>query len=217
MGHRAAGILMDLHQWLIFVSFWLIFVLTPGPNALNCLQNGMQLGLRRALIGVAAILVQATAFLILSAVGISALILASPMAFGIAQLIGAGFLIWLGLRGWINAARPAPQIQRTSGSIFGRALAIAVINPKSVAGYLAAFSQFVDPVAPIGSQMWVIMPTALTITTLVYTGFTALGVGLGRAALGLAFHTNLRRAVAVGFIAFGAILGVSAPQMRGVL
>lgn len=208
---------MDLHQWLIFVSFWLIFVLTPGPNALNCLQNGMQLGLRRALIGVAAILVQATAFLILSAVGISALILASPMAFGIAQLIGAGFLTWLGLRGWINAARPAPQIQRTSGSIFGRALAIAVINPKSVAGYLAAFSQFVDPVAPIGSQMWVIMPTALTITTLVYTGFTALGVGLGRAALGLAFHTNLRRAVAVGFIAFGAILGVSAPQMRGFL
>jgi hypothetical protein len=66
-------------------------------------------------------------------------------------------------------------------------LAIAVINPKSVGGYLAAFSQFVQPDVPIWDQMGLIMPTALTLTALSYMGFTAIGAGLGRAAMGVVF------------------------------
>ena len=58
---------MSFESWIIFAAFWGIFVITPGPNAVNCINNGMTLGFRRGLIGVAAILTQATLFLILSA------------------------------------------------------------------------------------------------------------------------------------------------------
>ena len=169
----------------------------------------MNLGFGKAMLGVLAILTQASAFLVLSALGVTALIAASPTAFFFAKLVGAGFLIFLGIRGWRNARKPVPTAARPARHVYLHALAIATINPKSVAGYLAAFSQFVQPDVPIWSQMVVIMPTALTLTALSYTGFTLLGVVMGRAALAAVFNVWIRRVLAVCFIIYGILLGAS--------
>ena len=205
---------MSFEGWLIFVVFWIVFVTTPGPNAANCIQNGMTFGFRRSLWAVAAILTQASAFLLLSAAGVTALIVALPEVFFWVQLAGAGLLIWLGVRAWRNA-RNEIVLPSGAGSIYGRALAIATINAKSLAGYLAAFSQFVQPDVPIWTQMQVIMPTALTLTALSYVGYTALGAGLGRAALGAVFNTWVRRVLAGCFVVYGLLLGGAALPQRG--
>jgi threonine/homoserine/homoserine lactone efflux protein len=205
---------MSYQAWTVFALFWVVFVTTPGPNHVNCITNGMNVGVRRGLWGVAAILTQATLFLTLSAAGITALIAASPGAFQAAKLLGAGVLIWLGVRGWMRAGRPIVAGGQTGGSVYWRAFAVATINPKSVAGYLAAFSQFVQPDVPIWEQMWVIFPTALSITALSYTGFTALGAGLGRAALGAVVNVWLRRAMAAAFVIYGVALGSAATPGR---
>lgn len=205
---------MSFQAWSVFALFWVAFVTTPGPNAVNCISNGMSLGFRRALVGVLAILTQASAFLLLSAAGVTALIAASPTGFTLAKFAGAGVLIWLGVRGWLNAARPAPTEVRPARHIYLHALAIATINPKSVAGYLAAFSAFVQPGVPIWDQMAVILPTALTLTTLSYTGFTALGALMGRAALGAVFNVWVRRVLATCFIVYGVLLGFAAAPMQ---
>lgn len=198
---------MNFEAWLIFAAFWVVFVTTPGPNAVNCISNGMTLGFRKSLIGVLGILTQATLFLLLSAFGITALIATSETAFTIAKYIGAAFLIYLGIRVWVTAKTPPKVDARPASSLYLRAFAIATINPKSVAGYLAAFSQFVQPGVPIWDQMIVIMPTALTLTALSYIGFTALGAGIGRAALGAVFNAWFRRFMAVCFIIYGVLLG----------
>ncbi len=198
---------MSFEAWIVFTVFWAVFVTTPGPNAVNCISNGMQLGFVRSLWGVAAILTQASAFLLLSALGVTALIATSATGFLVAKYLGAAWLIWLGIKGWLNAGTPAPKLAPSTGRIYSRALMIAVINPKSVAGYLAAFSQFVQPDVPIWEQMVVIVPTALMLTTLSYCGFTALGAGLGRAALGVVFNVWFRRGVAVCFVIYGVLLG----------
>lgn len=200
---------MSFEAWTVFALFWIVFVTTPGPNAVNCISNGMYFGFVRSLWGVAAILTQASAFLILSALGVTALIATSETGFIIAKYAGAGWLIWLGIRGWINASKPAPEIAVARGRMYWRALAIAVINPKSVAGYLAAFSQFVQPDVPIWEQMQVIVPTALVLTTISYCGFTALGAGIGRAALGAVFNAWVRRFMALCFIGYGILLGTA--------
>lgn len=207
---------MHFDAWILFALFWAAFVTTPGPNAVNCISNGMSLGFGRAMLGVLAILTQATAFLLFSALGVTALIAASPTGFFVAKLIGAGFLIYLGVRGWRNARTPAPAAERPARHVYLHALAVATINPKSVAGYLAAFSQFVQPDVPIWSQMVVIMPTALTLTTLSYTGFTLLGVVMGRAALAAVFNIWIRRLLAICFIVYGLLLGASStPDLEG--
>ncbi|MEQ6203195.1 LysE family translocator [Sulfitobacter sp. HNIBRBA2951] len=206
---------MSFEAWTIFAVFWVIFVTTPGPNAVNCINNGMQLGMRRAWVGVAGILTQAALFLTLSALGVTALIAASSTAFTAAKLLGAAFLIYLGLRGIIQARKAVRIEERPAKSVYLRALAIATINPKSVAGYLAAFSQFVQPDVPIREQMLVIFPTALILTALSYTGFTALGAGIGRAALGDVFNVWVRRIMGTCFIIYGVLLGAASTPVRG--
>lgn len=206
---------MSFEAWSIFALFWVVFVATPGPNAVNCISNGMALGFRPALWGVLGILTQASLYLVLSAMGVTALILASPTAFFWVKLVGAGFLIYLGVRGWINADKPVVVVQVSGRHIYSKAFMIATINVKSVAGYLAAFSQFVQPDVPIWQQMQVIVPTALVITAISYTGYSALGAGLGRAAMGAVFNRLFRRVMAVAFIIYGVLLGsASVPEMR---
>ncbi|XDA98600.1 LysE family translocator [Sulfitobacter sp. LCG007] len=207
---------MSFEAWIVFALFWVVFVTTPGPNAVNCINNGMSLPFGRAMIGVLGILTQATLFLILSALGVTALIAASPQAFFAAKLAGAAVLIWLGIRAWLNASKPVRIEARPAQSVYIRAFLIATINPKSVAGYLAAFSQFVQPDVPVWDQMVLILPTALTLTALSYTGFTTIGALIGRAALGAIFNTWVRRIMALCFIVYGILLGASSgPAGRG--
>ncbi|MGY9050221.1 MAG: LysE family translocator, partial [Rhodobacterales bacterium] len=156
------------------------------------------------------ILTQSLLFLSLSAVGITALLTTSPTGFFIAKLIGAAFLFWTGIRNWRAASHPVQARALPPGHIYRRALLIATINPKSVAGYLAAFSQFVQPDVPIAAQMILIVPTALTITAASYCTYTGLGAGLGRAALGAVGNRLVRRLMAGCFILYGLLLGGSA-------
>lgn len=201
---------MDFGAWLVFAGFWAVFVTSPGPNAVNCIQNGMRLGFPRALWGVLAILTQASLFLVLSALGVTALIAASGAAFLAAQIAGAAVLVWLGLRGWRRATIPLGAEAPPARRIYAHAFAVATINPKSVAGYLAAFSQFVVPDQPIRDQMALIVPTALTITGLSYCGYTALGVWLGARALGAVASVLVRRVLAGCFILYGLALAAAA-------
>jgi homoserine/homoserine lactone efflux protein len=200
---------MSFHGWMVFAAFWVLFVTTPGPNAVNCIQNGMAHGFARALWGVAAILTQATMFLFLSAAGVAAALAAMPELFSAMKLAGAAVLIWLGIRAIRRAGQPVEAGYTHARTIYGRAFLIATINAKSVAGYLAAFTQFVQPDAPIWEQMVYIVPTALTITALSYTGYTAIGAGLGRAAVGAVMNAWIRRAMGACFIVYGALLGGS--------
>jgi homoserine/homoserine lactone efflux protein len=207
---------MSIEAWTVFAVFWVVFVTSPGPNAVNCISNGMVLGFWRAMPAVLAILTQSVVFMVLSAAGITALIAASPMVFWIAKLVGAGFLIWMGVRGWLRSASPAVAVVRPASGVYLNALAIATINPKSVAGYLAAFTQFVQVDVAIWSQMVVIMPTALIITTASYVSYTFAGAALGRAAMGVVFNVWVRRVLASCFIIYGLLLGASAlPQPVG--
>ena len=205
---------MTIEAWFIFAGFRLLFVTTPGPNAVNCVSLAMAYGFRTALVCVLGILMQATLFLILSAFGITALISASSFTLGGFKWIGAAFLFYLVVRGWINATRPISQDVPVSSEVFVKSFLVATINPKSIAGYLAAFSQFLAPNIPIWDQMWIIIPTALFLTTLSYTSFCALGAGLGHAALSTILNVWLRRALATCFIIYGFLLGLS-PFSRG--
>lgn len=201
---------MTFQAWTVFALFWVVFVTSPGPNAVNCIQNGMAHGFARSLWGVLGILTQATLFLFLSAAGVTALLTTSPTAFLMAKWIGAAFLIGLGLRNWRAASRPLASGTTHARSIYGRAFMIATINPKSVAGYLAAFSQFVQADVPIAQQMVLIVPTALCITAASYCTYTLLGVILGRAALGAVGNKWVRRIMALCFVLYGVLLGASA-------
>lgn len=200
---------MNLAAWTAFAGFWAVFVVSPGPNAVNCIRNGMVLGLRRALPGVAAILVQATLFLWASALGVTALLAATPGALALLRWLGAAVLVGLGVRTWLRAGVPPDPAGGTR--VFRDAFLIATINAKSVAGYLAVVSLFSSPTSPMIERMLWMWPTALAITAASYLGYTALGAWLGRQALGRVFERRLQRALASLFVLYGLALLLVGP------
>ncbi len=197
---------MELHDWLVFAGFWVLFVTSPGPNAVNCILTGWGSGFIRALPCVAGILCQAALFLTLAASGATALLVSAPSAFGAVKIGGAAVLIALGVRAWLRAGDAVTAEAPPAGGVFLRAFLIATVNAKSVAGYLAAFTQFVATDVPIWSQMGAIVPTALTLTALSYTGWCGLGAWLGSRALGVVASVWLRRGLALCFVGYGLAL-----------
>ena len=205
---------MTIEAWFIFASFWVLFVTTPGQNAVNCVRVAMAYGLPTSLICVLGILTKATLFLILSAFGITALISASSSTFEVSKWIGAAFLIYLGVSGWITSTRSISQDVSISSEVCVKSFLVATINPKSIAAYLAAFSQFVVPNVSIWDQMWIIIPTTLCFTTLSYMSFCALGTGLGHTALSTILNVWLRRVLVISFFIHEFLQGLS-PFPRG--
>lgn len=196
---------MSFAGWLTFTAFWAAFVTSPGPNAVNCISNGMAFGFRRALIGVAAILTQAALFLTLAAAGVTAALAAMPSALGALKIAGALVLIWLGLRGILRAGTPIAETT-PSAQIYLRAFLIATLNVKSLMGYLAAFTQFIEVDRAIWPQMAAIYPTALTLTALSYCGWTALGAWTGRGAYRAVANLWFRRVMGATFVAYGLVI-----------
>ena len=39
---------MSIEGWFIFATFWVLFVTTPGPNAVNCIQTAIDIGFRKS-------------------------------------------------------------------------------------------------------------------------------------------------------------------------
>ena len=106
-------------------------VVSPGPNLFLLLRNTPLLGKRAGYLMTMGICAAILTHALLSLTGVSALILASATLFGIVKLLGAAYLVWLG----IAALRKA------------WAWMANILNPKPALFYFAAFPQFIDPAA----------------------------------------------------------------------
>ena len=195
---------MSLEEWIIFTGFWALFVTMPGPNAVNCIAVASEFGFRKSLVCVAAILSQATLFLALTILGLSSIIVNTPETLMILKIIGVIFLIYIGIRGLIDAGKYT-QPKFSFSSLFLKSFLIATINPKSLAGYLAAFTIVINPDVAIRTQMWAIVPTALTITCLNYTSLCAFGAFLKVKATTVTLNIQLRRVLSLCFILYGVV------------
>lgn len=144
---------VTLAQLALFLPVAFLLSLAPGPDNLTVLSLGLSRGRAASLgfaMGCAAGCLNHT---LLAALGVSALIAASPTAFRTLQYAGAAYLCWLGWQalksyGARLAARPAegqavPAAARF-GSYFRRGLIASAINPKVGLFFLALLPQFVE-------------------------------------------------------------------------
>ncbi|MFG3055310.1 LysE family translocator [Kitasatospora sp. NPDC048239] len=142
-----------------FLVAVLPLIATPGASLALLVQHVTDGGRRQALpviLGtVTGLYIHAT----LAVAGLSALVMRSSLAFTAVKLIGAAYLIGLGIWTWRSAApdaAPAPHRQRLpkgSDSVYAQALLANVLNPKAAAIYLTLVPQFIAPHRPFGGQI----------------------------------------------------------------
>src|SRR4029079_14927752 len=161
---------MTLATYLFYVAAVTVLIITPGPTMLMCMTNSLNHGARHAMTSVAGAVTALVGVMLLSAMGLGALLAASESAFTVAKVAGAAYLIWLGIRTFRSDtvlkldAEAGPAATRSSFYLQG--LLVGASNPKAVLFFPAFFPQFLDSAAPIVPQFAIL---ALTFIALEFT------------------------------------------------
>ena len=209
---------MSFDEWLFFVGIWFAAGLSLGPNAVNCIAVSSAYGFARALWAVLGILIAATAYMAAVAIGLGAVLLANEALFTGLKLAGAAYLIWMGIRllrsGAVDLDVPVPLDVRTL-TVVKKAVLISLSNPKAMISYGAVFSQFIRPDVALTPQLMVIVPTALAITAVIFTGYSALGVGVKRVIGSAKRRLWFNRGVGGFYLLAGAALAASEVSTMG--
>ncbi len=160
MGAAAAG--MSAETILLFIGAAAILFLTPGPNMMFAVACGLAGGPRA---GIAAGLGAATGIVVhtgFAAVGLTALLAASPSLFGALRWIGAAYLLWLAVAAWRAGDALEGRLGRdTPRRAFRRALLTSLLNPKLAFFMIAFLPQFVSPEAGPAWAQFVILGAIL--------------------------------------------------------
>jgi threonine/homoserine/homoserine lactone efflux protein len=135
-----------------FVGVAAILTILPGADMALVTRNVLAVGRRRTtftIVGIGAgCLIHATA----SALGLSAILATSAMAFNVVKMIGAGYLIWLGISSIRDATSPpaaTPTTPARQGSPFLQGFLTNILNPKVAVFYLTFLPQFISPGEPV--------------------------------------------------------------------
>src|SRR4051794_34728324 len=133
----------------LFLLAALIIAVIPGPGLLyvaaRTLAGGRQAGIASTLGTALGGLVHVVA----GGIGISALVLASAQLFTLLKLVGAIYLVWLGIRTFRDAGQALPEQPGATRieCAFRDGVLVEALNPKTAAFFLAFIPQFVDPAA----------------------------------------------------------------------
>jgi threonine/homoserine/homoserine lactone efflux protein len=135
-----------------------VICLTPGPDMLYVASFGISRGWRGGTAAAVGIAAGMSVHTVLAALGLSVLIAHSPLAFTALKIVGAGYLLYLG----IGMIRSPHQLQTSSGidrpysypKITRQATLVNILNPKIIIFYITFLPQFVQhPGAPAYLQM----------------------------------------------------------------
>jgi threonine/homoserine/homoserine lactone efflux protein len=131
-----------------FVAAALVILLIPGPGVLYVVARSIDQGRRAGLVSVLGLSAGVFVHIAAAVAGISAILLASATAFGIVKTLGAGYLIYLGLRVLFarrKAAGVNAVVPRAMHRLFMDGVFVSILNPKIALFFLAFLPQFVEP------------------------------------------------------------------------
>lgn len=204
---------MSINEYLIFFIVTFMFMLSPGPSTFNCMNNGIRYGARKSVVGVLGNVVAFQLLIALSVIGLGAVLAASEIAFQIIKIIGAFYLVYLGVKIWLSQAvvdgHPMSEADVTSLQLCKRAFLVTMSNPKALIYISALLPQFININQPSLSQFLLI---ALTIGMAQFVAFSLYAILSSRARYWLSNKRNgqlFNRASGLTFMGFGLALGLS--------
>lgn len=139
--------MIDTTTLFLFCVATIILVVTPGPNMLYIISRSIGQGRRVGIVSSLGVDSGSLVHIIAAAVGLSALLVSSALAFAVVKYLGAAYLIYLGVN--ILMERSASKNIETLASdslwrIYRQGFLTNVLNPKVAVFFLAFFPQFVD-------------------------------------------------------------------------
>lgn len=208
---------MDIHNIVTFIAVATLLVVSPGPNGFLIAKtvplSGQKAGFANVAGFVAAFYLHGT----LSIFGISILLVQSAVAFAVFKMLGAAYLIWIGVKAIKNAinakaavlSEPSTKAQKQVSirSAFLEGFVTNALNPKVSMFYLAAFPQFISLDSSALSAY--VLVAAHSLINFLWFSFMILALSrLKSATSSIGFKRWINSITGVAFIGFGAKLAL---------
>jgi threonine/homoserine/homoserine lactone efflux protein len=148
---------MSLDLWLAYLLAAAIILVIPGPTIILVISQAVSHGKKSVVPLVTGVVLGDFTAMVLSLLGLGALLSISALLFTVLKWIGACYLVYLGIRLW----RTKPQASKTqqparkssNGSLFKSSYIVTSLNPKGIVFFIAFLPQFINPGAPVPSQL----------------------------------------------------------------
>jgi RhtB (resistance to homoserine/threonine) family protein len=215
--------MFDPHLLWLYTGAAALLILTPGPDTFLVAATSAADGPRAGVLASLGVFVGCLFHILLAAVGISALIAATPWAFDAIKIAGAIYLVWIGLqalrsawRGYDGEASPTVTRERSSGrALFMRGALTNALNPKAAVFFIAFLPQFVDPARSHVVAQFVVLGLIFNVPGTLY--LMALALISGRATTALRRRPWVRRALdaLTGLFFIGLAAHLARTQAKG--
>lgn len=179
--------MLEAGRVLAFAVTAFALIVVPGPSVLFVISRGVALGRRVALATVVGNAVGVYLQVVAVAVGLGALIAQSIAAYTVVKLLGAAYLVWLGVQALRtrNAVSVADAAGGAEEPVSLRVAArqgflVGVGNPKAIVFFTAVLPQFVDPVAGSPSLQLLLLGLVFIAVALLSDGAWAVLAGSAR-------------------------------------
>ena len=223
---------MSWNLWLLYVSLAAAVIASPGPSALLCVSHAVSHGARKAAATIVGGITASMTLMLLSALGLGAVIAASDTLFHAIKWAGAAYLVYLGISTWRGASQSSESAGQTGDdsarrsaevspikpplestvrwtALYRRGLMVGIGNPKDLLFFSALFPQFMNPALPIAGQLLILGATWMVLDASIMFAYAVCGaqvIGrLGQGGVGRWFQ----RVTGGAFIAAGGVLATA--------
>lgn len=176
--------MIDVNLYLTFVLACIAVVIVPGPTVTVIIANSMRSGAWAGLANVAGTQLGLALTVLVLAFGLSAVIAFVGEAFVWIKLIGAAYLIWLGISLWRSNSRSgqveSAREETTFKHMFLQGFLVVLTNPKSLFFFGVFIPQFIDPTRDAVVQTLILGGTFMAVATLLDGAYAVLAGGAGR-------------------------------------
>lgn len=138
----------DTQTLVIFFVATLALLVVPGPAVLYIVARGIDQGRTAGLASAVGIATGSLFHVVAAALGLSAILASSALAFSVVKYLGAAYLIFLGLRTLLTRPEATESIDRqprTIRQLYTQGVVVQILNPKIALFFLAFLPQFVNP------------------------------------------------------------------------
>jgi homoserine/homoserine lactone efflux protein len=172
---------MSVETWLLFCLTEMVLSFTPGPAVLLVISLALTRGASHGLRGSLGILSANALYFVISATSLGAVLLASWELFTVIKWIGAGYLIWRGVRMLTSSktrrletlADSDPRGGTARLGAFAYGFLTQGANPKALVFFAAILPQFINPRGAVGLQLAILGVSSIVIELAVLSMYVA--------------------------------------------
>jgi threonine/homoserine/homoserine lactone efflux protein len=167
---------MTWQIWLLFVMTEAVLSLTPGPAVLYVLSQAIRRGPGKSVWASWGILSANVLYFTLSATSLGAVIVASYRLFFLIKWLGAGYLVYLGLRSWFARASvlslpESKEDSRSGPRILRDGFFLQAANPKAILFFTAILPQFIDARHNVALQIFILGISSILVEFVILFGY----------------------------------------------